>query len=214
METGNSPYKKLTWTNFMMLHWIINPGLFVNELILGQRVPKEMWIEKNSSKPLSDKTWIPCPHCHTLHDGRTWSGRNGTAFKNWFGLYCPACGGIIPCLTNGVSAIILGISYPIRIIFWDRWKQNWLQKQPARYQNIRLENQVNPYEGAGWIRQGLSFGFFMYLMMELIIPFVTAEKITLHRLVTGVPVWVISGLLFGYFMKLFMGGRSKARTNS
>lgn len=197
-----------------MLHWIINPGIFINELILGQRVPNEMWIEKKSNKPLIEKTWIPCPHCHTLHDGRTWSGLNGTGFKNWFGLYCPTCGGIIPCLTNLVSALLLGITYPIRILFWDKWKQSWLRKQPARYQHIRLEKLTNPYDGEGWIKQGLNFGFFMYLMMELIFPLFNGEKITIRGLLLGIVVWVISGLFYGYIMKLFMGGKGKRRVTN
>ena len=28
-----------------MLHWIINPGLVINELLLGQRVPKIIWVK-------------------------------------------------------------------------------------------------------------------------------------------------------------------------
>ena len=50
-----------------MLHWIINPGLAINELLLGQRVPKTMLIEKDSSKSLQEKTKIPCPHCDMLN---------------------------------------------------------------------------------------------------------------------------------------------------
>ncbi len=207
MQPDKTRYKILTWKNIMMLHWIINPGLFINECIFGQRVPKEMWIEKNSSKPLSEKTYIPCPHCHTLHDGRTWSDQNGTGFKNWFGLYCPSCGGIIPCITNLTTGLVLVITFPIRIFFWDKWKQHWLRVQPARYRHIRLEKITNPYAGAGWIRQGLYFGIFMYLVMDLILPLIEGEKITLNRLLLGMIVWILGGLFYGYLMKLFTGRR-------
>ena len=40
MEFDKEKYKVYTWKNWMMLHWILNPGLAINELILGQRVPK------------------------------------------------------------------------------------------------------------------------------------------------------------------------------
>lgn len=35
----------------MMLHWILNPGLAINELILGQRVPKVSLEDKSVDKP-------------------------------------------------------------------------------------------------------------------------------------------------------------------
>ena len=40
MEFNKEKYKIYTWKNWMVLHWILNPGLAINELILGQRVPK------------------------------------------------------------------------------------------------------------------------------------------------------------------------------
>ena len=85
---------------------MLNPGLAINELILGQRVPKIMLIDQISDKPFMERTYVPCPHCDTYHDGRTWSQQNNTAFKNWFGLYCPNCGDIIPCIRNWTSALI------------------------------------------------------------------------------------------------------------
>jgi hypothetical protein len=54
-----------------MLHWILNPGLAINELILGQRVPKVRLEDKTIDKPRIERVLIPCPHCETLHDGRT-----------------------------------------------------------------------------------------------------------------------------------------------
>ncbi|RZS94996.1 hypothetical protein BC751_0509 [Cecembia calidifontis] len=35
------------WENPLMLHWILNPGLANNELIMGQRIPKVTLIERN-----------------------------------------------------------------------------------------------------------------------------------------------------------------------
>jgi hypothetical protein len=39
MKFNEEKYKVYTWKNWMMLHWIINQGLAINELILGQRTP-------------------------------------------------------------------------------------------------------------------------------------------------------------------------------
>jgi hypothetical protein len=47
MKIDETKYKIWTWKNPLMLHWIINPGLAINELILGQRIPKITLVEKN-----------------------------------------------------------------------------------------------------------------------------------------------------------------------
>jgi hypothetical protein len=84
----------------VVLHWIINPGLAFNELVLGQTIPKVMLIEKEGERPLFQRSLIPCPHCNTLHSGLKWTAKNKTAFKNWFGIYCDHCSGIIPVQRN------------------------------------------------------------------------------------------------------------------
>ena len=100
MKYDSKKWKVYTWKNWMMIHWMINPGLVINELILGQRVPKVTLEDKESNKPRIERSYVPCPHCEKLHDSRTWSTQNNTGFKNWFGLYCNNCGKIIPCLIN------------------------------------------------------------------------------------------------------------------
>lgn len=209
MEYDKSKFKIWTWKNPIMLHWIINPGLAINELILGQRVPKIMLIEKDSSGSILERTKIPCPHCGTLHPGLKWSTRNN-AFKNWFGLYCDTCGKIIPCLTNLTSSIILGLTFPIWIWFKDKWKNNWLQNQPYRYENLDLKNGSDPFEGYGWVRQGLYWGLSMYVIMTVLFPLMNGEGIILRKSLTGIPVWILGGLLFGYTMKLIYG-KSKTK---
>jgi len=72
-------------------------------------------------------TYVPCPHCHTLHDGRIWSAKNGTHRRNWFGYYCPECGKIIPCIHNGLAFLLLAITFPIWGWFKDDLKEKWLQ---------------------------------------------------------------------------------------
>jgi len=209
MEFDNKKWKVYTWKNWMMIHWMINPGLAINELILGQRVPKISLVDKESNKHLIERTYIPCPHCEKLHDGRTWSTQNKTAFKNWFGLYCNNCGNVIPCLTNIFSLIILIITFPIWGWFKNSLKKNWLKKQPKRFTNINTEKLSNSYEGRGWLKQGLSFGFLMYIFMTIFFPLMTKEEITQTDLLIGIPIWLVGGLGFGYIMKLMMNKKEK-----
>lgn len=113
MEYDKQKYKMWNYTHPLMLHWVLNPGLVVNELILGQRFPKRILVEKNSPFTLPEKTVIPCPHCGTLHPNLKWSHVNKTAHGNWFGLYCDQCGQIIPCLLNVTSFIVLAVTFPL-----------------------------------------------------------------------------------------------------
>jgi hypothetical protein len=209
MEFDKEKYKVYTWKNWMMFHWIINPGLAFNELVLGQRIPKVTLEDKISNKPRVERSIVPCPHCETLHDGRIWSAHNKTAFKNWFGYYCPTCGGIIPCLMNAFSWLILAITYPIWGWFRKSLKEAWLQQQPARFENIDVTSIPNPFEKKGWIYTGLSFGAVMFVIMSLLMPFFFDEEITLETLAVGLVAWTLGGLGFGFFMKLFLGKSPK-----
>ncbi len=208
MEYDKSKFKIRNWKSAEMLHWIINPGLVFNEIILGQRLPKVMLIEKKSSKTLQEKTKIPCPHCGTLHSGLKWSTKNN-AFKNWFGLYCDNCGKTIPCLTNLTTFLLLGLTFPVWIWFKDKWKMTWLKKQPERYQNMDLKNVQNPYEEYGWIKLGLFWGLFMYIFMVLLFPLIDGEGLSTWKVVLGIPIWTIGGIGFGYTMKLINGKNIK-----
>ncbi|WP_228547315.1 hypothetical protein [Nonlabens antarcticus] len=182
----------------------MNPGLAVNELIFGQRVPKVSLEDKTSDKPRIERSIVPCPHCQTLHDGRTWSSKNGTAFKNWFGLYCCNCGDTIPCLINVWSYIILVLTYPFWGWFRKSLKVKWLERQPERHENIDIKNIPNPLNKKSWITIGLNWGAFMFLIMSVGFPYFDGQDITWKTLLSGIVIWTIGGLVFGYTMKLFM----------
>lgn len=204
MEFNKDKYKIYTWRNWMMLHWILNPGLAVNELVLGQRIPEISLEDKTSEKNRSERTFIPCPHCEKLHDGITWSTGNGTAFKNWFGLYCTNCGKIIPCLMNAFSFIILAITFPIWGWFRKSLKANWLEKQPKRYRNIEIKIVPNPFDKKSWIKTGLSWGAFMFVVMSILFPYFENQEITIKNIIIGAVLWTLGGFAFGYTMKIFM----------
>ncbi len=202
MNVDRDKYKIYDWKNGMMLHWLLNPGLAINELILGQRIPKSSLEDKTlKNKARYERIRVPCPHCKTLHDGRTWSIQNGTAFKNWFGLYCTSCGNIIPCLTNIFSLLILTLTFPIWGWFRKSLKAKWLERQPKRYENINLEIIRPPFKGRTWIKIGLNWGAFMFVAMSIAYPLIIGETITSYTLLLGLVIWTIAGLLFGYLLK-------------
>jgi hypothetical protein len=213
MEYNRNKYRIYDWKHFVLLHWILNPGLAFNELVLGQRVPKVMLEDKASPAPRAERSVIPCPHCNTLHDGRTWSVQNNTAYKNWFGLYCPACNGIIPCLTNALSFIILAVTFPLWGWFRKSLKEQWLKKQPARYHNIQINFTPDPFANKGWMVQGVGFGILMFLVMSVAFPQIADEPITWFSLAVGLPLWLSTGLLWGYIMKKFFAGKGKNNRN-
>ncbi|MFA8433392.1 MAG: hypothetical protein ACEPOZ_02645 [Marinifilaceae bacterium] len=203
MEYDKKKYKVYTWRHWMVLHWIVNPGLAFNELVLGQRVPKISLVDKTSDKPRMEKTYVPCPHCSKLHDGRTWSPQNGTGFNNWFGLYCPNCGGTIPCITNGLSFVLKCLTFPVWGWFRKSLKKRWLEKQPQRYEGIDLNIVPNPFDKKSWKATGLTWGVFMFLVMTFIFPFFEGEEITLDSVLIAIPFWTIAGFGFGYAMKIY-----------
>jgi len=62
MKDDKVKNKIRTWKNTEMMFGIINPIVIIKELIWGQRVPKVMLIDRESSKPFSEKIVILCPH--------------------------------------------------------------------------------------------------------------------------------------------------------
>jgi len=209
MNYDKIKYKIWNWKSPVILHWIINPGLVINELILGQTIPKVMLIERETEKPFYQRTLIPCPHCGILHNGLKWSAQNKTALKNWFGYYCDNCKEIIPVQRNLTSLLILILTFPIWGWFRKSIRQNWLDIQPERYKNINLEIPEKKNTTKNWLKSGLSFGLFMYVSMIIAFPLITGEEITQRRLLIGIPFWLIGGLGWGYTMKIWMNKKGK-----
>ncbi len=181
----------------MMIHWIINPGLVVNELIFGQRIPKIILIEKDSKKSYAERSFIPCPHCNTIHSGLKWSEQNGTAFNNWFGLYCDHCGKIIPCLWNVTSLVILAATFPIWHWFKDRWKERWLKTQKEKFSkplNLTMPD-------VKWWTIGLRFAVGYFIIERLITYLIMQEDFIWKKLVGHIIGSLILGLIFGYVFK-------------
>ena len=200
MNYDKTKYKVWTWKNPMMLHWIINPGLAFNELALGQRVPKVFLTDRDKTKTMAERSFIPCPHCGTIHSGLKWTPQNKTAFKNWFGLYCDNCGKIIPCLRNLTSCLILGLTFPVWFWFKDKRKAKWLEEQHVKFSKPLNLTYSEPKKQ--WLRAGLLFGLFMFIIMEILYPLIQGENLTKKGLLTGIITWTLAGFLFAFMTKI------------
>ncbi len=127
------------WTPFhpLIIHWMVNPGLAVNELCFGQRIPRTLFVCKNCGdwfRP--DTQFIECPDCKRFHSARIWEK---CGFGNWFGLVCPDCGASIPCVLNLTSLLILVMLFPVwwPLSFWfGRPYRQWAQRRVANSRRI------------------------------------------------------------------------------
>lgn len=186
----------------MYLHYIINPGLAFNELVLGQRIAKVGLVEKNTDRPFMERNYVPCPHCNTLHGNQVWSGSR--SFGNWFGLYCPNCKGIIPCIRNATSFIVLAISFPLWYSFKNTLKKRWYKKQEQRFINVpSFSEPTKPTTTKQLILGGLFFGVIMFLFNSFLFPALADEEISIDKLAVSLVICLLGGLLFSLFMKWY-----------
>jgi hypothetical protein len=133
----------LRWYHPLSLHWILNPGLAVNEILLGQRVPRTLYsCDRCAILPMLGM-YVHCPHCGSFHSGILWSGRNG--FGHWFGYVCPDCGGRIPCLRNLTALVVLALTFPLWIAPALLYRKRWLARELRRVRGSNQEGR--PSEG-------------------------------------------------------------------
>lgn len=210
-QFDKSKYKVYRWWHPAYLFWIINPGSIINELILGQRIPKLSLVDKTSGKSKFESSYTPCPHCNQLHQSKKWAPQSNTAFGNWFGLYCDNCGKTIPCLWSIWSWIIIVITSPLWIWYKKPLKEKWLKNQAKKFEELVIAEIKNPYAGKGWIKEGLGWAFFMFVFMNFVFPLIKEETVTLNKVLISIPIWILGGLSFGYTMKKFYNRQIKER---
>lgn len=215
MEFDRDKYKVLHAKSIEVIHWKVNPLLAINELVMGHRIPEVLLIDKTSDQPMLDRGYVPCPHCETLHDGRTWSKQNNTVYHNWYGYFCPNCQQIIPCVRNWTAKLILMLLWPFKKHNAEQKKEQWLAQQPSRFENLTFEaTWVN------WVKIGFKWGFFMFLAFMVLIPalfppfvegieydMTLSPRFLLYMAAFTAPLCAFGGLLFGYFMKISMEKR-------
>ena len=210
MQYDKNRFKVHSLSHPFILFWVLFPGLMVSELIFGQRQPKVSLVDKESDKPLLERCYIPCPHCKTLNDARLWAKRR--AFGNWFGLVCPSCHQVIPCLWNIFSLAVLAITFPLWYFPARFFRRRWLEKEKERLTNA-LERPLIQATSINWLLRGtLYFGGFMYVFTE-VIPQVwevlKGGEWDWIMMFVMLPIWLGSGFVWGLAMRFFMNRKGK-----
>lgn len=199
-EFDKTRYSVWKLPHWMLVHWVINPGLAFNELVLGQRVPAVTLIERDPSRPLIQRQWIPCPHCGELN--------HGLLYKNVMlgahaGLVCASCGEKIPTLKNALTWLVLMATWPVWKPIERRVGPKLLAAQKARLANVDAADAGSKPPSA--LSMGSMFGFFMgvfYFGTNWLNGGAPAAA-ALFALISA----VIAGVLFGVVMKLVLGWR-------
>jgi len=200
----------------MYWHLFLNPGIAINELIFGQRIPKETYICKSCTVPLGDRSYVHCTHCGIFHPGRIWSYKN--AFGHWLGIVCPTCGGEIACCWNLTSRVLAALTAPLWYLPVKRYKTKWLQQQHKRItqanEALLLETEASQ-KPVDYKLVGLLFGGLMFVFLTLFYPLMTLiskGNLTLTNYITlllfvaqyALIACPLAGLFFGLSMKYMM----------
>ena len=111
---GNDAHQHHGPNSFVLWHWRLNPGLAINETLLGQRVPADTWTCETCDVEVPHRTWLHCPSCDTFHNNMLWA--RGNAFGHWLGLRCPDCGARIPSARNLLAMLIELLGAPLWLV--------------------------------------------------------------------------------------------------
>lgn len=117
-ECQSTDFKTWAFPHPLIIHWVLNPGIAVNELLLGQRIPTLTYFCDSCGESTTWARYYRCPDCGAFHQEAIWTGSNG--FAHWFGIYCRDCGSEIPCVLNVISWVVLARLSPIN------WLLRWL----------------------------------------------------------------------------------------
>ncbi len=209
MQYDKNRFKIWALPHPLILFWVLFPGAILNELILGQRIPKVSLVDKKSDKPWMERTYIPCPHCETLNDSRLWAKWN--AFGNWFGFVCPSCHEIIPCLWNIFSLAILAITFPLWYFPARFFRRRWLEKKKKRLANA-LERPLIQAKSINWLLIGtFGLGGFMWLVNEVVPQIwevLNGGEWDLIMVFVALLIWLATGFAWGLAMRFFMNRKA------
>lgn len=127
---GGNACRRIELPNPLLIHWILNPAMAVNELALGQRLPRTTYICITCDRPLYQRQFVKCRDCGEFHDGMLWGNRNG--FGHWFGLVCPSCGGTIASLMNVWSVALAVLLAPLWLPIWRLTRESYVARERRR----------------------------------------------------------------------------------
>lgn len=208
LNTSNSLVRLSLW------HWVINPALAVNEVLLGQRIPARMFVCKSCEVSMPDRCYVHCSGCDRFHQSRLWSGAN--ALGHWLGYFCPDCGANIPCLRNWTTTGFLYICSPLRLLTGKAVERRLISFSRKRIGGPSAKR-ARPalltgtdYKKAGWayalgMNLVMSVGLSLLWMQETGDPFSIPFFLTM--LVVGAAIWLPAGWLYAFVIKKLLSTR-------
>lgn len=207
----------------MYLHWVLNPGLVFNELVLGQRLPKIMYVCKSCDTGVGLRSYVHCSGCDTFHPGLIWSKEN--ALGNWLGYVCPKCGSEIPCLWNFTSLLVLALSSPIWYLPIKYNRKKLLARRQQQMIRFLQKSGDLPVPGKkqeliSYKKMGLYWGTAMFLVFSLLQPaiqLISHGRFSIQAYfqqvlvcaAIGIFIWPVGGLIFGWAMQFLLEKRGK-----
>lgn len=214
MEFDRERFDVIKLPHWALVHWVLNPGLAINELVLGQRLVQVSLIDHTSPAPLVDRTYYPCDTCGAQNAAGLYERRR---IGNHAGLVCAACGDKLPTLKNALSWVVLMITWPLWKPLERRFGPGLLARQRAAL-TADAAIDAPPPKPVSALNMGLMFGCTMGVF------FFVQSLVQLSAATPG--DWVsagigaglggtIAGVIFGATMKavLARGGRSSAPVN-
>ena len=190
-----------------VLFYVLFPTLMFNELIFGQRLPKVMLTDKESDKPFLERSYVPCPYCETLNDSRLWAKWN--SFGHWFGLVCPSCHRIIPCLWNIFSLVILVLTFPLWYFPARFCRRRWLEIEKKRLAKV-LERPLIQATSINWLLIGIfCWGGSSWAIFEVLWKVLHGGERSLIGMFASLPIWLVVGFVWGVFMRFYINRKGK-----
>ena len=202
MQYDKSRFKIQALPHPFVLLWVLFPAVMFNELIFGQRLPKVTLIEKESDKPPEERSYVPCPHCETLNDRRLWATK-GNAFGHghWFGLVCPSCHQIIPCLWNIFSLAILAITFPLWYFPVRFFRHRWIEKEKERLAKALERPLLQATSIIDSLSIGVVSGISMWVMWVILEVVRNGGEWDLKMMLESLPTSLVAGFWIGCFTK-------------
>ena len=126
----------------LLVHWIVNPGIAFNELALGQRIPKQIFIEQDVEGSLIDRQYLRCEACGEMTSYRVYKDA-GLMTGLYHGIPCMHCEANIPMLSNFLTGLVEQLSRPWTEKHGTAKRDAKLAKQRAKLKTAAMHWQEN-----------------------------------------------------------------------
>jgi hypothetical protein len=199
-ELVTRPYTQGEVTN-----WRWNPGLVINELALGQRIPIDVLMCPTCDLPEYERLYVFCASCGTPN--------RPTALKrfgNWSGLGCPGCGADLPCLRNVYAEGLTRMTSPIWRPLYLSWRRHNGPRQPSRARiSTTMKTPSRPF-----LRAGIRFGVGTWILACALpagLMWTWSHNLRWDYIVQMTVLSIVAGTVFGLAMHHRLGRKPHSR---